>query len=192
MTASLYLVLPHLPAQPARKLANLTAALGAEAALLPAESAHELVSALQADGVAVVVETHVAAVEALGADGLHLSGDGKALKAARAALDDDIMLGTTAPESRHAALELGEAGADYVAFGGPGAPAGPPALEIVAWWRDMVALPCVVFAGRDLTFAAAAAKAGADFVALEMEVEGNRLLPPGTARDIAAALAGPT
>ncbi len=188
MTASLYLVLPLLPASLAKELADLAAALGAAAALLPADSTREAAAALQAADIAVVVEGRAAAVKALGADGLHLTGDRKALRAARAALGSDVMLGASAAENRHAALELGGAGADYVAFGAPGAPAGPAALEVVGWWRDVVSLPSVVFAGADLTLAAAAAAAGADFVALDLGLEGGRLLPPGSARDIAAAL----
>ena len=37
----------------------------------------------------------------------------------------------------------GEDGADYIAFGEPGRPAGPPLLELIEWWNQLFVLPCL-------------------------------------------------
>ena len=52
--------------------------------------------------------------------------------------------------SRHDAMELGEAGADYVAFGIPPdvedrAVAVERRLDLIAWWSEVFELPCVAF-----------------------------------------------
>jgi thiamine-phosphate pyrophosphorylase len=57
----------------------------------------------------------------------------------------------------------GEAGADYVAFEGDEA----ELKDLLNWWQALMTLPCVALGGVTLDNAAALARAGADFLALE-------------------------
>ena len=67
--------------------------------------------------VAFIVNDSVSLAKRLGADGVHLGqGDGDP-REARAILGPDVQIGVTCHDSRHLAMEAGDAGADYVAFG---------------------------------------------------------------------------
>ena len=67
--------------------------------------------------VAFIVNDDMALAKRLGADGVHLGqGDGDP-REARALLGPGAQIGVTCHDSRHLAMEAGEAGADYVAFG---------------------------------------------------------------------------
>src|SRR4030095_10584295 len=67
--------------------------------------------------VAFIVNDSVSLAKRLDADGVHLGqSDGDARKA-RAILGPSKQIGVTCHASRHLAMEAGEAGADYVAFG---------------------------------------------------------------------------
>ncbi|HIP78163.1 MAG TPA: thiamine phosphate synthase [Kiloniellaceae bacterium] len=106
-------------------------------------------------------------VEASGCDGLHVNAEaeGKAFASLRRRLGDDRILGAGCGASRHAAMLAGEAGADYIAFGGLEAgSAAEPAL--VAWWADSMTPPVVALGAGTPEEVTALAAAGADFVAL--------------------------
>ena len=63
-------------------------------------------------------------------------------------------------------MAAGEAGADYVMFGGPGgAEPDGGVVERVAWWADIFNVPCVAYA-HDLGAIGDLVRAGADFIAL--------------------------
>ena len=67
--------------------------------------------------VAFIVNDDMGLAKRLGADGVHLGrGDGDP-REARALLGPSAQIGVTCHDSRHLAMEAGEAGADYVAFG---------------------------------------------------------------------------
>lgn len=120
---------------------------------------------------AFIVNDDVALARRLAADGVHLGqGDGDP-KEARRILGPDAQIGVTCHGSRHLAMEAGEAGADYVAFG-----AFYPTTtktvehradpEILTWWQSMFELPCVAIGGITPDNAAALVEAGADFLAV--------------------------
>jgi thiamine-phosphate pyrophosphorylase len=71
--------------------------------------------------------------------------------------------------SRHDAMVVAEAGADYVMFGEPDATGHRPAFdavaERVAWWAELFEVPCVGFAAS-LDELEPLVAAGADFIAL--------------------------
>ena len=67
--------------------------------------------------VAFIVNDSVALAKRLGADGVHLGQDDGDPREARDVLGPDAQIGVTCHDSRHLAMEAGEAGADYVAFG---------------------------------------------------------------------------
>ncbi len=53
----------------------------------------------------------------LGADGVHIGQQDMPYAQARKLVGDGAIVGVTCHDSRHLAMEAGEAGADYVAFG---------------------------------------------------------------------------
>ena len=82
-----------------------------------ARLAEPLQAICAARDVAFIVNDSIALAKRLGADGVHLGqGDGEVADA-RARLGKDAQIGVTCHASRHLAMEAGEAGADYVAFG---------------------------------------------------------------------------
>jgi len=121
--------------------------------------------------VAFVVNDDVALAKRLGADGVHLGREDGDIREVRAELGDDIQIGATCHNSRHWALEAGEAGADYVAFGAfhPSSTkqtAYVAELELLQWWSSMVEIPCVAIGGITPENATPIIAAGADFLAV--------------------------
>ena len=121
--------------------------------------------------VAFIVNDSIALAKRIGADGVHLGqGDGT-VKEAREVLGREAQIGVTCHDSRHLAMEAGEAGADYVAFGAffPTTTkqvehrADP---EILAWWQALFELPCVAIGGITPENCLPLIEAGADFLAV--------------------------
>ena len=67
--------------------------------------------------VAFIVNDSVSLAKRLGADGVHLGQEDGDPREARSVLGPDVQIGVTCHDSRHLAMEAGDAGADYVAFG---------------------------------------------------------------------------
>ena len=131
----------------------------------------------QAD-VAFLVNDSVALAKRLGADGVHLGqGDGDP-REARAILGPEAQIGVTCHDSRHLAMEAGEAGADYVAFGAffpttTKTVTHVPDPSILAWWATMFEIPAVAIGGITPANARPLVKAGADFLAASHAVWGG-------------------
>lgn len=104
-----------------------------------------------------------------GADGIHVDR-ARDLPALRGRLRDGRILGAGGLETRHAAMDAGEAGVDYVMFGGlypDGAAPDPEAvLARAAWWAEIFETPCIAVASAEAE-AVALAATGAEFVGLE-------------------------
>jgi len=80
-------------------------------------------------------------------------------------------IGVSVHDSRHLAMEAGEAGADYVAFGAffPTATKEVhhhPDPSILAWWSALFEIPCVAIGGITPDNGRALVEAGADFLAV--------------------------
>ena len=92
------------------------------------------------------------------------------LKDLRERLREGRILGTGGFETRHAAMDAGEGGADYLMFGGlypdGEAPDAEAVQERARWWAEIFETPCIAVACTDAEIAAAAAT-GAEFVGLE-------------------------
>ena len=137
--------------------------------------------------VAFVVNDDVALAKRLGADGVHLGqGDGD-VREARQELGKDVQIGVTCHDSRHFALEAGEAGADYVAFGAfyPSDTKDTPyiaELELLRWWSSMLEIPSVAIGGITPDNAKPIIDAGADFIAVSGAVLND---PEGPAEAVA-------
>ncbi|HET9146184.1 MAG TPA: thiamine phosphate synthase, partial [Sphingomicrobium sp.] len=67
--------------------------------------------------VTFIVNDSMSLAKRLGADGVHLGQSDGDVREARALLGPSAQIGKTCHDSRHFAMEAGEAGADYVAFG---------------------------------------------------------------------------
>ncbi len=128
--------------------------------------------------VAFIVNDSISLAKRLGADGVHLGqGDGD-VREARAALGPSAQIGVTCHNSRHLAMEAGEAGADYVAFGAF-FPTSTKQVEhhaepiLLSWWSQLFELPCVAIGGITPSNAAPLVAAGADFLAVSGAVWGG-------------------
>jgi thiamine-phosphate pyrophosphorylase len=128
--------------------------------------------------VAFIVNDSISLAKRLGADGVHLGqGDGDP-REARSVLGPTAQIGVTCHDSRHLAMEAGEAGADYVAFGAfyPTTTkdvSHRPDPSILSWWTTVFEIPCVAIGGITPVNAPALVKAGADFVAVSNAVWGG-------------------
>jgi thiamine-phosphate pyrophosphorylase len=110
----------------------------------------------------------------LGCDGVHVGQEDASYAEARKALPHGIV-GVTCHDSRHLAMEAGEAGADYVAFGAffPTQTKEPKThadIELLRWWAQMMTVPVVAIGGITIANAPALIEAGADFIAVSAGV----------------------
>jgi len=196
-TCQLYLISP--PALPANFATVLDEVLGAvavaafrlalpeqdEAALR--EAVAQIQPVTERHGVALILAGDAALARRLGCDGVHLEAPAQDVAAARRALGDALQLGVACGTSRDVAMQAGEDGADYIAFGTPHGNAED--TDVIEWWADLMELPVVAegVAGPDV--AAAFARAGADFVALDPAFWSAEAEPAAAARALSAALA---
>jgi thiamine-phosphate pyrophosphorylase len=105
-----------------------------------------------------------------GCDGAHVGQDDMRAAAARKILGD-LTLGVTCHDSRHLAMQAGEDGADYVAFGAffPTLTKTPPAVaqvETIRLWAEIMEIPCVAIGGITAANCGPLVQAGADFLAV--------------------------
>lgn len=142
---------------------------------LESHEAAELAAPLQeicaARDVAFIVNDSVSLAKRLDADGVHLGqGDGDP-KEVREELGREAQIGVTCHASKHLAMEAGEAGADYVAFGAFFLSSTKDTehqadIELVEWWSKLFEIPSVAIGGITPDNCAALVEAGADFIAV--------------------------
>ena len=106
-----------------------------------------LVEAAQLAGIAALVALDPGSDAApawpvrYGADGLHLFGDEAASERVLKSRVEGATVGACA-RSRHSAMLLGEAGADYVCFGSTGG-LDVDGLEVACWWQALFEVPAI-------------------------------------------------
>lgn len=153
--------------------------LAAAKVLMPIAHAHD---------VAFILNDRPDLAVKAGADGVHVGQEDASYPEARRLMGPDRIVGVTCHNSRHLAMEAGEAGADYVAFGAfyptttktPKTSAEP---EILEWWSSLFEVPCVAIGGITVDNAAPLIAAGADFLAVGNGVWGH---PNGPRAAVAA------
>lgn len=128
--------------------------------------------------VAFIVNDSIALAKRLGADGVHLGQQDGSVADARARLGKAAQIGVTCHDSRHLAMEAGEAGADYVAFGAffPSSTKDTKHVaesELLSWWARLFELPCVAIGGITAANCGPLVAAGADFLAVSNAVWGG-------------------
>lgn len=136
-----------------------------------ARLAEPLQAICAARDVAFIVNDSISLAKRIGADGVHLGQSDGEVEDARKRLGREAQIGVTCHNSRHLAMEAGEAGADYVAFG-----AFFPTTtkvtehraepELLTWWQELMEIPCVAIGGITPDNCAPLVKAGADFLAV--------------------------
>jgi thiamine-phosphate pyrophosphorylase len=144
--------------------------------------------------VAFIVNDSIGMARRLGADGVHLGQQDGDVREARALLGPAAQIGVTCHDSRHLAMEAGEAGADYVAFGAFYPTTTKPSHyrpdpSILSWWSAVFELPCVAIGGITAANAKPLVDAGADFLAICQAVWGADD-PAAAVRSFEAVLAG--
>lgn len=128
--------------------------------------------------VAFIVNDSVALAKRLNADGVHLGQQDGAVREAREELGREVQIGATCHASRHLAMEAGQEGADYVAFGAffpsvTKASEHRPELGLLEWWQQMMEIPCVAIGGITPENCQPLIEAGADFLAVSASVWGG-------------------
>lgn len=122
-------------------------------------------------GVAFILNDRPDLAAKLGCDGVHIGQEDSPYADARKIMGRDRIIGVTCHDSRHLAMEAGEAGADYVAFGAffPTTTKEPKSaceIEVLRWWAEMMVVPVVAIGGITVDNAAPLVAAGADFIAV--------------------------
>ena len=107
----------------------------------------------------------------LGCDGVHIGPEDMPYDEARKVMGKDATVGVTCKDSYHDAMELAEAGADYVAFGAffpttTKETTARPDPELLATWSQMTVVPCVAIGGITVENCPILVQAGADFIAV--------------------------
>jgi thiamine-phosphate pyrophosphorylase len=125
--------------------------------------------------VAFIVNDSASLARRIGADGVHLGQQDDDPREARALLGPKAQIGVSCHDSRHLAMEAGEAGADYVAFGAffPTATKETrhrPDPSILSWWTTLFEIPCVAIGGITPENGRVLVEAGADFLAVSSGV----------------------
>jgi len=136
-----------------------------------ARLAEPLQSVCSARDVAFIVNDSISLAKRIGADGVHLGQQDGTVAEARQVLGSEAQIGVTCHDSRHLAMDAGEAGADYVAFGAffptttkeVSHRAEP---ELLTWWQQIFEIPCVAIGGITPDNCPPLVAAGADFLAV--------------------------
>ena len=129
-----------------------------------------------------------------GADGVHVGQSDASYEEARALLGDDASIGVTCHASTHLAMEAGEAGAEYVAFGAffqtDTKETSVTALpDILTFWSQVTTVPCVAIGGINPQNASVLVEAGADFLAVSGAIWNHAEGPEVAMKEFAEILA---
>lgn len=150
-----------------------------------------LVPIAQEQGAAVLLEDAPSLVARSGADGVHLTGPDGVADALEALRPQDRIVGVGGLRARHDAMEVAEAGVDYVLFGEPRDDGTPPpfpaVVERAAWWAEVFNTPCVAFV-PEMTGVEPMAATGCEFVAVGEAVFGHPDGPETGVREALAAI----
>jgi len=148
----------------------------------------------QSRGVAFLLNDRADLVRESGSDGAHVGQEDMSAREARQLMGPDAVLGVTCKGSRDLAMQAGEDGADYVAFGAF-FPSGTKEVTrfitpyILQWWSELMELPFCVIGGITPENCAPLVRAGADFLAVVGAVWNHPDGPAAGVRAFNAAIA---
>jgi thiamine-phosphate pyrophosphorylase len=125
----------------------------------------------QSRDVAFLLNDRADLAKSTGCDGAHVGQEDMPAREARRLMGPDLTLGVTCKGSRDLAMQAGEDGADYVAFGAfyPSTTKAVTALldpEILEWWSEMMELPSCAIGGITPENCGPLVRAGTDFLAV--------------------------
>lgn len=126
----------------------------------------------QQRGVAFILNDRPDLAVRSGCDGVHIGQEDTPYAEARRLVGRDAIIGVTCHDSRHLAMEAGDAGADYVGLGAffPSATKDPAVVgadpELLSWWTEIMTVPCVAIGGITVDNCRPLVAAGADFLAV--------------------------
>ena len=125
----------------------------------------------QSRGVAFLLNDRADLVNNTGCDGAHVGQDDTPAREARRLMGPDMTMGVTCKGSRDLAMQAGEDGADYVAFGAFFPSTTKQVVRfldpgILHWWSEMMELPCCAIGGITAENCPPLVRAGADFLAV--------------------------
>jgi thiamine-phosphate pyrophosphorylase len=147
----------------------------------------------QTRNVAFLLNDRADLVRATGCDGAHVGQEDMPAREARRLMGPDAMLGVTCKGSRDLAMQAGEDGADYVAFGAF-FPSGTKDVTrfidpaILRWWSELMELPSCAIGGITAANCAPLVQAGADFLAVVGAIWGHPDGPAAGVRALNAAI----
>ncbi len=144
---------------------------------------------VQSRGVAFILNDRPDLAVQCGCDGAHVGAEDMAVPAARKLLGE-LQLGVSCYASRDLAMQAGEDGADYVAFGAFFATTTKVASsraepELLSWWSELMEPPVVAIGGITAANCRPLVDAGADFLAVVGAVWNH---PQGEAAGVAAMI----
>lgn len=168
-------------------------------AVLNAPTVQSLVQLAQKKGAVALIADDAQLARTLRADGVHLGSTkdlAGAYAAARSVLGQNGIVGVDPGLSRHDAMTLAEADADYIAFGAPAHlkdrdKARTRRDELIAWWAEIFQAPCVAFDVETPEEAESLSLAGADFIAIRLAAGATPATTTDFVAGIAAALRAP-
>jgi thiamine-phosphate pyrophosphorylase len=108
-----------------------------------------------------LLTTDATAARRLGCDGVEVASR-QAYDLARDILGYSHIVGARCGSTRHLAMELADAGADYIAF--EQAHDHPDAEPIIAWWSELFEIPCIAADPVDIPGIAAILSQRPDFI----------------------------
>lgn len=122
-------------------------------------------------GIPLIVNDRPDIAATTGADGVHIGQQDTGYDEARQLLGDDAIIGVTCHASRDLAIEAGDRGADYVAFGAFFPSVSKEAKhhatsEILEFWSQMTVVPCVAIGGITAENCGQLIDAGANYLAV--------------------------
>jgi thiamine-phosphate pyrophosphorylase len=149
---------------------------------------------VQLRDVAFLLNDRADLVRESGSDGAHVGQEDMSAREARQLMGPAAVLGVTCKGSRDLAMQAGEDGADYVAFGAF-FPSGTKEVtrfitpDILQWWSELMELPCCAIGGITPENCAPLVRAGADFLAVVGAVWNHPDGPAAGVRAFNAAIA---
>lgn len=147
----------------------------------------------QQHDVAFLLNDRADLVRETGSDGAHVGQEDMPAREARQLTGANAILGVTCKGSRDLAMQAGEDGADYVAFGAF-FPSGTKEVtrfispDILQWWSELMELPCCAIGGITAENCAPLVQAGADFLAVVGAVWNHPDGPAAGVRTLNAAI----
>ena len=148
----------------------------------------------QSRGAAFILNDRPDLAADCGCDGVHIGQQDDSYQEARDRMGEDAIVGVTCHDSIHLAMQAGEQGADYVAFGAFHSTETKAAThhatpELITQWSEIATVPCVAIGGITPQNCRPLVEAGAEFIAVVSAIWNHSDGPAEAVRTFNAAMA---